>query len=435
MNSKLYIPKKVKVGFQKRDDCYAKRLAYVIYWDDKGVLRKEKSWEGWRDKKIDPVEIDNIPYGNFTLNKDVHRDGGHFGVGRNHIRVYDDRGIEFEITPENLVFILMNTNCVKRSLEGEYVYAWSGTDLVLLPTNCLDYKASAEFTKLQGEKVGAKNFTPGHWYLTKDQRELMYLGRHDWYEWKQEKVGEKAASSYYYRTQDRNIYHYFRRCKKKHVFISKDNKIEPHSDGGKISRQLTDTVDDNYVGNLELFLGSFNSGAVEGIEIEEFEPNIIDREIELSEIALQQGDRDYKDYTKCCNFSAYNFLSTEKTGDTYDIFRYNLVLDVKFRGSGYYKSPNYKDYKIMTETRIGDASYTKNPVDSFYLKDGVLVSNSYRYKYSGGYSGEIVSRSSDGLKLSCDMDKNTKLIPLSELKGKKFLRLKVNLSNGRSFVV
>ena len=39
----LMIPDRIKVGYQKRDDTYTKRLAYVIYYDHKGVLRKEKS--------------------------------------------------------------------------------------------------------------------------------------------------------------------------------------------------------------------------------------------------------------------------------------------------------------------------------------------------------------------------------------------------------
>jgi hypothetical protein len=433
MKSKLYIPKKLKVGFQKRDDCYLKTLAYVIYWDDKGVLRKEKSWEGWRDKKIDPIEVENKPCGNFTLNKDVHRDGGDFGVGRNHIRVYDDRGIEFEITPENLVFILMHTNCVKRSLEGEFVYSYFGQDLVLLPTNCQDYKASAEFTKLQGEKVGAKNFTPGHWYLTKDQKELMYLGRYDWYEWKAEKVGEKPRGYLYRGKTTEDINHYFRRCKKRHIFISKDKKVEPHSDGGKISRQLTDSVDDDYVGNLELFLGSFNSGAVENIELEEFEPNILDRAIEFSEIAYHTGSHDYRDYNKCHNFSDYNFFSAEKSGDTYNIYRYSLILDVLFRGDGYYEDGT-RNYKISTETKIGEALYKKSLVDSLYLKDGVLASNKYRYlRYSDG----VISSGLGGLEIRREVggEEKLNLIPLSELKGKKLLRMKVNLSNGRSFSV
>jgi hypothetical protein len=52
MNSKIFIPTKIKVGFQTRSDTYTGKLGYVIYHDGK-VWRKEKSWEGWRFKYID----------------------------------------------------------------------------------------------------------------------------------------------------------------------------------------------------------------------------------------------------------------------------------------------------------------------------------------------------------------------------------------------
>jgi len=50
--AKLYIPKRICVGYQNREGTYTKRLAYVIYYDDKGVLRKEKSWQSWRNQNI-----------------------------------------------------------------------------------------------------------------------------------------------------------------------------------------------------------------------------------------------------------------------------------------------------------------------------------------------------------------------------------------------
>ena len=45
-----FIPKKIKVGFQERKDTYSGKLAYVIYYDEKNNLRKEQSWNSWRDK-------------------------------------------------------------------------------------------------------------------------------------------------------------------------------------------------------------------------------------------------------------------------------------------------------------------------------------------------------------------------------------------------
>lgn len=192
---KMFIPKRIKVGYQKRDDTYTKRLAYVIYYDAKGKLRKETSWQSWRDKNIKDDEFDNKPQDGFVLNKDVQRcNWSHFGSNRSYIRIYDPRGIEFEITPGNLIFILMHTNCCKRELEGEFVYAWDGTELVLLPAGCEEYKKSSEYTSLQGKKISLKDLVPGRSYTTKQQAELLYLGRFMWYERKDyrgKRVGKK----------------------------------------------------------------------------------------------------------------------------------------------------------------------------------------------------------------------------------------------------
>lgn len=190
---KLFIPTKLKVGYQKRDDTYTKRLAYVIYYDSKGVLRKEKSFEGWRDKKIKTDEHENKPHSGFVLNKGVQR-YGHWGSGRNMVRVYDDRGIEFEITVSNLMFILMTTDCLKRGLEGEFVYAWWGAELILLPTGCEEYKESQDFTALQDKKMGVKDMIPGCSYRTKKAEDIIYIGRFDWHEMDYAKEGRRYGN-------------------------------------------------------------------------------------------------------------------------------------------------------------------------------------------------------------------------------------------------
>jgi hypothetical protein len=79
--SKMFIPTKIKVGYQERSGTYTGKLAYVIYFDNKGKLRKEASWEGWRDKKIDPIEFTNVPTSEFVLNKGyVDRMDGMLGM-------------------------------------------------------------------------------------------------------------------------------------------------------------------------------------------------------------------------------------------------------------------------------------------------------------------------------------------------------------------
>ena len=182
--SNLFIPKRIRVGFQKREGTYTKHLAYIVYYDNKGKLRKEKSWQGWRDKGIKAQEFENEPTEGFVLNKGIRRGGwSHFGSERSMIRIYDPRGMEFEITPENLLLILMETNCSKRGLEGEFVYAWMGTELILIPCVAEDYKTAQEYTDRQDQKVSARDLKPGCSYTTKKGEEIIYMGRFPWFEW------------------------------------------------------------------------------------------------------------------------------------------------------------------------------------------------------------------------------------------------------------
>ena len=182
MSTFLYIPKRIKVGYQKRSDTYTGQLSYIVYFDDKGVLRKETSWESWRNKKIPAEEFDNVPTTGFVLHKDIKRyNWSHFSSKRTLIRVWDPRGMEFEITTENLLGILMSDDCCKRQLVGSYVYSWSGPELVLLPTCSEEYQNATAYTALQAGKIGAKQLTPGCGYKTKKQVDLTYVGRFDWH--------------------------------------------------------------------------------------------------------------------------------------------------------------------------------------------------------------------------------------------------------------
>lgn len=195
----LFIPKKCKVGLQKREGTYTGKLGYVIYHDGK-VWRKETSWEGWRHKEgqkctewdselgervesvysgVEPIEFDNVPIEGFVLNKKA----GGYSSGWNHrqtyCRVYDPRGFEFEITIPNLLYILQECSAYKgKGLEGEFVYSWEGKDLVLLPVSSPDYKECQTFTDLQSQKIGKKDLVEGCTYLTSRMIKLIYLGQH-----------------------------------------------------------------------------------------------------------------------------------------------------------------------------------------------------------------------------------------------------------------
>lgn len=183
-NTHIYIPKRINVGFRKRNDTYTGKLAYVICYDEKGKLRKETSWNNWRDDKIPNEEYDNTPMEGFVLNKKA----GDCNSGWNHrhayCRVYDPRGFEFEITIENLLYILENTNSIKgKGLEGEFVYGWSGKDLVLMPTESVDYKQLSDYNELLHTKntVKVKDLRVGATYITKQNSHVVYMGRFPYY--------------------------------------------------------------------------------------------------------------------------------------------------------------------------------------------------------------------------------------------------------------
>lgn len=182
----IYIPKKIKVGYQNRYDTYTKKLAYVIYYDEKNKLRKETSWNNWRDEKIEPDDFDNEPTRGFVLNKKVGDYSGDWGNHRQaYCRIYDPRGFEFEITINNLLYILENCDCLKgKGLDGEFVYGWDGKDLILIPVDSPDYKEIKTRTdKIQnGKKFKGKDLIIGATYLTKNNEQWIYMGRFDKWE-------------------------------------------------------------------------------------------------------------------------------------------------------------------------------------------------------------------------------------------------------------
>lgn len=195
MKSNIFIPEKINVGFQNRNDTYTKKLAYVIYYDQKGILRKEKSWQSWRNEKIPNQIFENVPTSGFVLNKKA----GGYDTGWNHrqtyCRIYDPRDFEFEITIPNLLYILENTSCIKgKGLDGEFVYGWDGSDLILIPVNSPDYKELKDLNTLRYEKkkFNGKDLILGATYKSNNNNDLIYLGRY------YESNGENKESKTYF---------------------------------------------------------------------------------------------------------------------------------------------------------------------------------------------------------------------------------------------
>lgn len=261
MKQKLLIPKTIKVGYQKRDDTYTQKLAYVIYYDTKGVLRKETSWEGWRDKKIPAQEFDNVPTEGFVLNKKAGGYNSGWNNRATYCRVFDPRGFEFEISIQNLLFILQETSSNKgKGLEGEFVYSWDGKDIVLLPVGSQEYNLSTEFTSLQANKISARDLKQGCSYLTKDMKNLTYLGRFMYYQ---------TTSTYNYQTG----YKYVTSGKKQHIFYTEDGDFIPLKSMTKLAKLNSDIEVSDYAEIMDKFNKTKHSTTVESIIGEEM-PNI-----------------------------------------------------------------------------------------------------------------------------------------------------------------
>ncbi|AXU41178.1 hypothetical protein BC01_081 [Bacillus phage BC01] len=242
MKTTLKVPDKLKIGFQGGRDTYDGQLAYIIYWDEKGVLRKEASWESWRHKKIEPMVVDNVPTSGLVLNK---RAGG-YSTGWNHrdsyVRVYDPRGFEIEITIPNLLFILENCVCNKgKGLEGEFVYAWDNTQLVLLPVDSPDYAEIIEYNTMVKEDlfVKPKELKPGFTYITTSGKEEVFLGKHHhWDSWTEKKKSAKHFYFGYTSTDDKG---------KQRVSVTAISKIDK-----RFVRAASDTPHERYADMVDL---------------------------------------------------------------------------------------------------------------------------------------------------------------------------------------
>ena len=84
----IFIPNKINVGYQNREGTYTGKLAYVIYYEERGKLRKETSWQNWRDENIPNNIYENVPTDGFVLNKKV---GDYVEKEEEILKIYVDK--------------------------------------------------------------------------------------------------------------------------------------------------------------------------------------------------------------------------------------------------------------------------------------------------------------------------------------------------------
>jgi hypothetical protein len=324
MKSNLYIPKKIRVGFQKRKDTFNGKLAYVICYDEKGKLRKETSWEGWRDKSIPYIELDNYPVDGFMFNKGVER-YGYFGSGRSLIRIHHPDEFEFEVSIDNLIGILMNTDVSKRYIQGKCVFAWAGKDLVLLPINSVEYQEATKYTEKQSANISTKDLKKGFKYSLKKSEELFtYLGYFEYY----------SNNDYINLTNYNNN----SKAAKKHIFYS-DNGSFTSLLASQLANCVSNEVDQEYQNYYDKFFKSIYSKNLNTIILDK--PDFT--------ISKNRAKSIYKD------FGENLIISVSK----------NINSDNKIYFDKYYNRATGINFFAYKKTDSGYQSYTKD----YYYSD------------------------------------------------------------------
>lgn len=161
------------------------KVAFVSYYDEKGKFRHETSFNNWISQDVPTEEHKNVPTKGFKIFKQANRySWNHFCSYRNvSVEIQDPRGWVFEISHDNLAWIIDNCNILKGDIEGEFVYGWDGKDRVLIPCASDTYKDLVK----RSEKIINKGYInpselkPYHVYKTKRGDLFTYIGRFDYY--------------------------------------------------------------------------------------------------------------------------------------------------------------------------------------------------------------------------------------------------------------
>lgn len=154
------------------------KYSFIVYKEGKNI-KKEYSWNKWRQKEIEPLDILNVPTSGFILEKQYQRSRDWFGSGRSVWQVKHPQGFIFEITSNNLDAIISNCDIVKGEIMCECVFAWAGMNMSLLPIWSEEYQKSVQDTliKTLSKSVKIGNVEVGNKVLLANNQEVVYLGR------------------------------------------------------------------------------------------------------------------------------------------------------------------------------------------------------------------------------------------------------------------
>lgn len=397
-SSNIYVPNKINVGFQNREGTYTGKLAYVIYYDEKGKLRKEASWNSWRDKEIPNEEYENTPTEGFVLNKKVGgvEESWGYDPRRTYTRVYDPRGFEFEITIPNLLWLLENCNCIKgKGLEGEFVYGWDSKDLLLIPVDSPEYKNIQAKSEAINNKdfIKAADLILGATYQGRNEDKwYVYLGRFDAYKkdwnyviydywnstsWRRPKEDdgswlEDPFSSVKYKYINRGKYYWFMECKKSSYSDNiYEQLVQIKSINNRFIKCFNNKCHEKYIEYVNKMESS-----------EDFSPidydNVVvnDLPYQTFEAALIKTVNDH---------CYYSFYSQDK-----DQFGCYKRFDIRYRSydhNGFYASFNSREYQPKVFGHVPEDTTFRKIYDEMHPVYGIYyLKNGKEFKMEGWYN-------------------------------------------------
>jgi len=325
------LPKKIRVGYQNRDDTYSGKLGYALSMDK----RKEMpyGWKNWCDDSMGYDDFDNEPLEGFVLNRDVGGTQRSYGwnARRERVRVYDPRGFEIEITVDNVLLILQECSSIKgKGIEGELVYAWDGKHVGLLPTCSQEYKEANQRLNLRDKKITKKDMVEGCVYLTKKNKRLMYMGRQDYYE---------RVNCYYHGITD--VKESIKRIsKKKHVFRNMEEQdknrwgYRPYiveTGFTKLARKISDEPESTYAEYYDDMMKQEEYSQIIGLIHEKKSPRTRDKCYwipDLIEETIMVNDRYFFCYFR--DQSPKHYWSLGRRDSTYDDYKIVSVHEISW---------------------------------------------------------------------------------------------------------
>ncbi len=121
----------------------------------------------------------------FVLNKKVGDTNDGWNHRKSYCRVYSPNDFEFEISIENLLYILENSSSIKgKGIEEEMIFAWDGKDIFLMPVTSPDYQEIQKYSETinANNYIKSKELKIGSTYLSKQNEKFVYMGKFDFWD-------------------------------------------------------------------------------------------------------------------------------------------------------------------------------------------------------------------------------------------------------------